>query len=203
MEISLLKLRKLNNINSEIIIIIEKGGKQLILDSNYNDIPDYIFVNEIQVSKNKVVDLVEGKNIIKMIWNHMVTNCQYMFYYLKNIIEVDLSNFDSSKVITMRGMFYGCSGIKKINLTNLNTSLVTNMGDLFYNCQGLNSLDLSNFNTLSVISMRYLFYEDINLEYINFRNIETNSLIYMDYMFLGCSKLKYINLYSLKEMQSI
>ena len=50
-------------------------------------------MNETQVPTSKTVNLINGKNIIKMIWNHTVTNCSYMFYQLDNIAEVDLSNF--------------------------------------------------------------------------------------------------------------
>ena len=93
LEISSLQLLKLNNINSEIVIIINNGGNQSILSDKYNDLPDYIFMNETQVPTSKTVNLINGKNIIKMIWNHTVTNCSYMFYQLDNIAEVDLSNF--------------------------------------------------------------------------------------------------------------
>ena len=43
------------------------------------------------------------------------------------IIEIDLSNLDTSKVINMESMFYGCSNLKKINFGNINTTSVTNM----------------------------------------------------------------------------
>ena len=150
LEISSLQLAKLNKINSEIVLLINTGGKQYILSNEYNDLPDYIFVNETQVSKSKSVILSNGKNIIKMIWNHTVINCSYMFYKLNNISEVDFSNFDSSNVITMENMFNLCTNIIKINLKNVNTSLVTNMDGLFKSCQNIISLDISSFNTSSV-----------------------------------------------------
>ena len=168
LEISSFQLTKLNKINSEIIIVINTGGKQYILSKQYNDLPDYIFENEKQVSKSKTLNLDNGTNIIKMIWNHTVIDCSYMFYKLNNIIEVDLSNFDSSNVITMESMFNLCTNIEKINLKNVNTSLVTNMKGLFSSCKNIISLDLSSFNTSSVESMQSMFYGCNNLISLDF-----------------------------------
>ena len=58
----------------------------------------------------------------------------------------------------MLGMFYGCRNLISLDLSNFNTSSVTNMEYMFYNCKNLISLDLSNFNTSSVTSMRDMFY---------------------------------------------
>ena len=44
-----------------------------------------------------------------------------MFYFVENIIEIDLSNFDASNVKTMQYMFFGCSNLEKIEFGNINT----------------------------------------------------------------------------------
>ena len=66
-----------------------------------------------------------------IVWNNKIKNCQFMFYKLSNITNIDFSNFD--------------------------TSQVTNMSYMFYNCYKLQSLDLNNFNTSNVIDMQYMF----------------------------------------------
>ena len=53
-----------------------------------------------------------------------------MFFNLSNIIEIDLSNFDFSRVITMEKMFMKCANLKKVNLGNMDTSLVTSLNSL-------------------------------------------------------------------------
>ena len=55
-----------------------------------------------------------------------------MFKGLTNIIEIDLSNLDTSKVTNMSYMFVVCSDLGKINFGNINTSLVNNMENLFH-----------------------------------------------------------------------
>ena len=44
-----------------------------------------------------------------------------MFYGLTDILEIDLSNFDSSKVTNMIRLFQGCTLLTSINLKNLST----------------------------------------------------------------------------------
>ena len=50
-----------------------------------------------------------------------------MFSGLVNIKEIDLSEFDSSNVISMSHMFYDCQNLEKINLGNIDTSNVEKM----------------------------------------------------------------------------
>ena len=54
-----------------------------------------------------------------------------MFDGLDNIKEIDISDFDASKVTSMKYMFNGCKNLEKINFGNIKTSLVTNMENLF------------------------------------------------------------------------
>ena len=58
-------------------------------------------------------------------------DCSFMFYYCKNIINIDLSNFDTSNIINMERMFCGCENLIDINLSNFETKNVTNMSLCF------------------------------------------------------------------------
>ena len=80
---------------------------------------------------------------------------------IKNILELDLSNFDTSQVTNMGYMFYGMSSLTSLNLSNFDTSKVTNMGTMFAGMANLTTLDLSNFDTSQVTNMNYMF----SLEY--------------------------------------
>ena len=51
-----------------------------------------------------------------------------MFRYCYDIIEIDLSNFDSYGVTTMENMFYYCYSLNSLDLSNFNTSSVTKNG---------------------------------------------------------------------------
>ena len=50
----------------------------------------------------------------------------------KDLLEIDVSNFDTSKVTTMNCMFSGMSNLTSLDLSNFDTSKVTTMGSMFY-----------------------------------------------------------------------
>ena len=157
---------------------------------------------------------------IKLKLNIYIQNCYKMFYNCSNIISIDLSFFDSSKVIdtdhmfsrcnnllyvnlsnfetnkvkNMNYMFSHCSNLINIDLSSFNTENVSNISYMFYNCCNLSDLDLSNFNTKNIIDMSFTFYNCKNLENINISNFNTKNVIDMSYMFSRCKKLKKINL---------
>ena len=113
-----------------------------------------------------------------------------------NIIEIDLSNFDTSEVTNMNGMFSECKNIEKINFGSINTFSVENMGYLFYKCNKLSSIDLSNFVTSNVNNMENRFSYCINLKYLDLSNFDTSNVFNMRYMFSSCQSLIYLNLNS-------
>ena len=76
---------------------------------------------------------------------------------IRNVLEIDLSNFDTSKVTNMSNMFLGMSNLTSLNLSNFDTSQVTNMAGMFFNILLLTTLDFSSFNTSKVTSMSNMF----------------------------------------------
>ena len=191
------EINKFNKINfsNEIKIIISGTGTQNILNPLYPTKPDVILVNgnlddideENKINNN---NLQSGENEIIMKWNNKLTNCDSMFQDLSNIIEIDLTKFDSSEVISMQNMFSSCINVKKIKINfYFDTSKVTNMASMFYGCTSLESLDLSNFNTSSVKYLDYFLSECISLTTLNLSNFDTSLVINMVGMFSNCHSL--------------
>ena len=87
----------------------------------------------------------------------------------------------------MEFMFYNCSSLKELDLSNFNTSKVTNMDSMFFNCSSLNELNLSNFNTSKVTNMSYMFYNCSSLKELNLSKFNIKDNTNVDYMFSGCS----------------
>ena len=52
---------------------------------------------------------------------------------LSSLKEIDLSNFNTSSVITMDKLFYGCSSLEEVDLSSFDTSSVTSMKYFFMN----------------------------------------------------------------------
>ena len=78
----------------------------------------------------------------------------------KDLLEIDLFNFDTSKVTDMSRMFYDLRNITSLNLSNFDTSKVTDMNRMFSGMSNLITLDLSNFDTSKVTTMGSMFYLD-------------------------------------------
>ena len=131
---------------------------------------------------------------------YLNTDSSKMFYSehneqnIKNILEMDLSNFDTSNVTDMSGMFYGMSSLTTLDLSNFDTSKVTDMQYMFYDMSGLTTLDLSNFDTSKVTDMQYMFYDMSSLTMLNLSSFDTSKVTEMQYMFYDMSSLTTLDL---------
>ena len=123
----------------------------------------------------------------------------YTEYYeqeIKNILEIDLSNFDTSQVTNMREMFYDMHNLTALDLSNFDTSKVTDMSSMFYRVSNLTTLDLSNFDTSQVTDMNRMFYVMHNLTALDLSNFDTSKVTNMGYMFRDMHNLTSLNLSS-------
>ena len=123
-----------------------------------------------------------------------VTDMDEMFYQMYNLTSLNLSNFDTSKVTNMSSMFCGMSRLTSLDLSSFDTSKVTNMDHMFSNTYNLTTLDLSNFNTSKVTDMQWMFNGMDNLTTLNLSNFDTSKVTNMSSMFYGMSRLTTLNL---------
>ena len=79
-----------------------------------------------------------------------------IFFYLNNIKEIDLSEFDVSEVISMSFMFYYCVQLKNIIFRKIISSLI-DISYILDSCDSLVSIDLSNFGISKVNSIEGTF----------------------------------------------
>ena len=123
-----------------------------------------------------------------------VTNMQYMFSDMTKLTTLDLSNFDTSKVTDMKYMFNEMYGLTSLNLSSFNTSNVTDMSCMFAHMFSLTSLNLSNFNTSKVTNMGAMFYDMPRLTSLDLSNFNTSNVTNMGWMFAfnGSEKI-YVN----------
>ena len=117
---------------------------------------------------------------------HEDTPAQYLDTlgnWFNNIRDIDLSNFDTSRVTDMNYMFWNMHSLTSLNLSNFDTSKVTNMSSMFYNMRNLTSLDLSNFDTSNVTNMKAMFHNSWSLTSLNLSNFNTSKVTKMESMF--------------------
>ena len=116
------KLRKLEFL-SKITVVIRGNGTKNILANKTGILPIEVYINNNKKNIiNKSYLLEKEENIIDLTFDNSITNCSYMFSDLIDVIEIDLSQFDSTNINDMTGMFYGCKNLKKINFTNFDTA---------------------------------------------------------------------------------
>ena len=115
---------------------------------------------------------------------------------IKNILDLDLSNFDTSQVTNMSSMFRGMSNLTTLNLSNFDTSQVTNMDSMLASVSNLTTIDLSSFDTSKVTDISAMFYDLSNLITLNLSNFDTSRVTNMQDMFYGMRNLTTIDLSS-------
>ena len=183
-------LFKIINSSSQITLTIKGKGNQTIINRDttyiYRDVdPDIILINgNPQKSTGKIAYNLKGdENNITLIWNSQLTDCQHMFRHLSNIVKVDLSKFDSSKVTNFFCMFVFCSSIVSIDLTNFKTTSARSIRSMFHGCSSLISLDLSSFDISLVTTTYHMFMDCTSLKFLNLYSFIEKNLTVTDDMF--------------------
>ena len=191
-------LKEIYNSYSEISLIINSKGLHNILNNSFNIEPSDIIVNGISMKDlcGKQCNLSENYNNITLIFEEQIESCENMFNDITNIVEIDLSNFDFSKVTNMKSMFKGCSSLEKVNFGYINTSFVESLEELFYECKNLKSIDLSKFDTSKVTTLRRLFSNCEIIKSIDLSNFNTSKVEDMLDIFGYCYQLISVNVSS-------
>lgn len=162
----LLFIQLVSQVNSNSVKLkINKVGSIRLLNSTFVQNPDEIRIgNEIKAENTNTITIDNIEDEIELVWTNKSTYCNSMFRGMRDIIEIDFSQFDSSDVTDMQYMFTNCISLQNINLNNLNTDNVENMGYMFYNCRSLTSLNVSNFDTSKATTMEVMFAYCISLD---------------------------------------
>ena len=217
-----INIRYLQSENENYITIIANGPREniRILGNDFNSLPDEMYINNSPIPPAKILNLTkEGENIIILKWNSKLINCNNLFNNCVNLLSIDLSHFDSSKIKSIEYMFESCKGVKFINLTNFNPPSVYNLWDFAHNCFALTSIDMTNCNIPSgsyqygfienrvLISLdlskwkpiklnviNYFLHRSYNLILLDISNFDTTRVGSNNHVFTSCNKLKYLNL---------
>lgn len=121
------------------------------------------------------------------------TSAAGFFYECSNMVGADLTNFDTSELVTMNSMFYSCKSLIQLDVSKFNTSKVQSMNRMFYRCENLTTLDVSRFDTKNVVDMAYMFYGCAKLTTVDVSHFDTSMVKDMKGMFSCSYKLKTIN----------
>ena len=167
----------------------------------YHAEPEKVYLNTNSSMMFFSVDSEQKiKNIIELDLSKFdtsrVTNMSHMFNGMRNLTTLNLSNFNTSNVTNMGGMFFNMTNLTAFNFSNFDTSKVTDMGSMFYGMSSLTTLDLSNFNTSQVTIMGGMFFNMTNLTTLNLSNFDTSNVTDMRSMFNGMTNLASLDISS-------
>ena len=122
-----------------------------------------------------------------------VTDMSNGFYVAKNLVGIDVSDWDTSKVTTLNSLFYLCLSLTELDVSKWNTSKVTDMCSVFDSCPKLQSIDVSKWNTSSAIDMSYMFY-GCSVTELDVSKWNTSKVTNMRYMFTSCTNIKELDI---------
>ena len=200
------KIYFLDNTNSPVLVVknINKDDKYEKIEEHHHDFLKDInesnvelYVNDKKYNFEKFFKFDKGGEYdILLKFKIPLNDCSFMFYDCSNLINIDLSLFNTKNITNMSQIFSGCSNLKNIDLSSFNTKSVINMFGMFSGCSNLKNINLSSFNIENVINMSKFFSQCSNLTNIDLSSFNTKNIIDMSEMFSGCSNLLNINLSS-------
>ena len=119
---------------------------------------------------------------------HKVTNMSHMFEYIR-VNSIDLSDFDTSKVINMSGLVRGTYMLSSLDLSSFDTSNVNDMSDMFSFSSITEITGLDRLNTSSVTDMNSMFFKSL-VPILDLTNFDTSNVTDMSSMFEYSSTAK-------------
>ena len=189
------KFRNLNSFGNVITMKIKGEGEQTFIVEHAINKIQYLYINNEKknYTKNKII-LENEINEIKIEMKvQNISNLNKFFYECKNIIEIDLSNFNPV-VNGMSEMFQDCTSLISVNFGNFNASNVGDMQNMFKNCRNLKYINIHNFDTSQVHNMYSMFSGCNNLVYLNLSNFNLEKVTAINEMFQDCSSLKLLDI---------
>ena len=110
------------------------------------------------------------------------------------LTELDVSNWDTSRVTNMWSMFNGASNLTELDVSNWDTSNVTTMESMFHGASNLTELDVSNWDTSNVTHMWGMFHGASNLTELDVSNWDTSRVTNMGSMFNAANFLRQLTM---------
>ena len=128
-------------------------------------------------------------NNLEYLLTDNVTDMAHMFFQIPLIENIDVSHFNTSKVIYMYGMFGHCTNLLYVDVSNFDMSNVRNVSTMFVNDKNIDNLDVSKWNTSSIKNMYKVFRDCPKLHSLDLTGWDTSNVTNFAYMFSGDTSL--------------
>ncbi len=143
-------------------------------------------IKESEVSKT---DNLKAQKVIAAKGSVLPEDCDGLFQEFQ-ATSIDLSNADSSRVVSAANMFNQCANLEDLRLGNFDSSRVKNFWAWFNGCKSLEYLDLSMLDTRNASNMKFMFEGCSSLKAITVGDKwDTSKVTTSERMFEGCTAL--------------
>ena len=149
--------RKLQTVQKIKLKVLSSGDQEIISSDYTTNLQVYIDDQLTSIDTNNKINIPDNNNIITLQWSNSLSNCDNMFSGLSNIVEIDLTDFDTTEVTSMQSFFEDCVNLQKITFSENYIISIDSTKNFFSNCNSLTSLDLSCFDTSEVTIMDNMF----------------------------------------------
>ena len=144
------------------------------------------------VSFRTAIDIVnksDAQNVdLTMISPKNETSLNYLFEKNTNLININVSNWDTSNITSLRGAFASIPNLESVDFADWDVSHVTDFYAMFDGSRKIENIDVSKWNTSSAINMAWMF-NGTNLKSLDVSNFNTSKVTTMFAMFSGSQSL--------------
>jgi len=148
-EINIIMKVENKDINKKIYFLENDEYNEKKKSHNYNlkelnNLNTRLYINNQKYAFQKYLVVKRGGFCnVKLKFKIYLTDCRYMFFGCKDIMNINFDCFNSKYIRNMKKMFLDCNNLYSINFFNFKTKNVTDMSHLFSECYNLNQLNLS------------------------------------------------------------
>ena len=139
---------------------------------------------------------------VAVLYNWDMTNVEdisWMFRGCTGLVNIDLSNWDTSNIKMFNSMFSshdshsGSMNLVSMGIENWDMSSAENLGYMFYGCGQITDMDLSNWDVSNVTNMYHLFADCFKMVNYNFSGWNTEKVTSIDGIFNSNKALKSVD----------
>ena len=132
-------------------------------------------LRRLKAIENKFTSSISGKIEIRIKFFVQLTYMFELFKNCRNLIEVDLSQLDATKLKNVNSVFENCENLVFTNFSLKNGTNIESMEDSFSGCEQLKSVDLTDLTPQKNVSVQNMFKNCAQLDYVDLSNFQTNN----------------------------
>ena len=175
------------------------NGIDYYSDDYYYDSNNGRYFYSYKYSLNFLTNVISLKYLnLKNVEATRITDFNYYFSSLTNLISVDLSNFKAGSGIRMQYMFSGCQYLEYVHLPNFSDKTIYYMNYMFNNCKSLKSLDMSRINTRNPSTISSIFSGCNSLISLDISNFDLYNIGSFSFLNNIKNTLQYLNMTNVK-----